>query len=102
MKQCNCEASAELRDSRLRHKELEYERDAAVVRAAEAESQLAAANAERERLRDAVVSLLKSAHPHPVEHPTMWAAWRNAEAALSAADPPAPELAGSGDVVKEE
>jgi hypothetical protein len=32
---------------------------------------------------DVIRALLKSAHPHPVEHPTMTAAWKKAEAFLA-------------------
>jgi hypothetical protein len=34
-------------------------------------------------LRAEIVNLLASAHPHPVEHPTMTAAWQRARAALA-------------------
>lgn len=36
------------------------------------------------QLREAVVDLLASAHPHPVEHPTMTAAWARATGTLGA------------------
>jgi hypothetical protein len=36
---------------------------------------------ERE-LRDALMNVLSSAVPHPVEHPTMWRAWREANRLL--------------------
>lgn len=32
-----------------------------------------------EPFKAALLALLKSATPHPVHHPTMWTAWRNAE-----------------------
>ena len=35
-----------------------------------------------QRLEESLRDVLKSAVPHPVEHPTMWTAWRKAEAML--------------------
>jgi maltose-binding protein MalE len=34
-------------------------------------------------MRAEIVNMLASAHPHPVEHPTMTAAWQRARAALA-------------------
>ena len=34
-------------------------------------------------LETALRIMIKSAQPHPVEHPTMWKAWRAAEVALA-------------------
>jgi hypothetical protein len=51
-------------------KELETERD--VV-------------SDRARLREALEQWNKACHPHPVEHPSMTVAWKNAEAALALA-----------------
>lgn len=44
------------------------------------------ASNENKVLREALKTMLKSAVPHPVEHPTMTAAWKTARAALSACD----------------
>jgi len=50
-------------------------------------SELVSAALRREEvLRVALDTMLKSAVPHPVEHPTMTAAWKTARAALSACD----------------
>ena len=37
-----------------------------------------AALAERDAYREMIETLLKSAHPHPIEHPTMTRAWETA------------------------
>jgi hypothetical protein len=55
------------------------ERDAALVQVA--------------ALRAEIVNLLASAHPHPVEHPTMTAAWQKASAALAQPFPAAELIA---------
>ena len=47
---------------------------------------LSSALRREEVLREALETMLKSAVPHPVEHPTMTAAWKTARAALSACD----------------
>lgn len=39
--------------------------------------------AEVERLREALTDVLASAFPHPKEHPTMYAAWKKAQDALT-------------------
>ena len=56
---------------------------AAVSRAASAESALSRATADREEMAEVVRRLLASAVPNSVEHPTMWAAWKFARAALA-------------------
>lgn len=42
-----------------------------------------AAEVKADRLRREIENLLKSAYPHPTEHPTMHAAWKRAEALLA-------------------
>lgn len=98
---------AELFRARGEETELRVHRDAAVARAEAAEARIAAAevtlktalaqvedaersyiqessrNCEAEReLRDALLNVLSSATPHPVEHPTMWRTWRQANVLL--------------------
>jgi hypothetical protein len=46
-------------------------------------TELASLRAERDRLREALVIMLASAHPRPVDHPSMTAAWKIARAALA-------------------
>ena len=44
---------------------------------------IAAKDAEIARLREVVETMLDSAYPHPVEHPTMTKAWAIAKAAIA-------------------
>jgi hypothetical protein len=47
------------------------------------ETELASLRAERDRLREALIIMLTSAHPRPVDHPSMTAAWKIARSALA-------------------
>ena len=51
----------------------------------EVQQQVAALEARNRELMDVVEQLLASAHPHPIEHPTMTKAWAAARAALKGA-----------------
>lgn len=51
------------------------------------EAELATLRAQVETLREAVKTLLASAHPHPVEHPTMTKAWALGKSTLAATEP---------------
>ena len=57
--------------------------------AAEMDAETTALLAEREGLRAALETMLRSAVPHPTEHPTMTEAWAIAKTALSAPPPDA-------------
>jgi len=65
---------------------VEAERDAARAEAQAMENSYIAEssrNCEAERaLRDALLDVLSSATPHPVEHPSMWRTWRQANKLL--------------------
>src|SRR5574342_128950 len=80
------ELIAEVFRARASEAELRRERDAATAKVAEAESCYIAEssrNCDAERaLRDALLNVLSSATPHPVEHPTMWRTWRQANVLL--------------------
>jgi hypothetical protein len=59
------------------------------------QSQLSKADGERDRMREALETMLASAHPHPTEHKGMFAAWEKAKAAIQ----PLPQTEGR-EVVK--
>lgn len=77
---------AELFRARAAESQLRMDRDAATAQVEEAERSYieeSSRNCEAEReLRDALLNVLSSATPHPVEHPTMWRTWRQANVLL--------------------
>ena len=61
----------------------QHERDLATARAEAAERERDEAQAHSDDLRGALGVVLRSAFPHPVEHPTMTEAWKVGEAAIA-------------------
>jgi septal ring factor EnvC (AmiA/AmiB activator) len=73
---------AEIADLKAKLAEVERERDAWRAGYGRLETQLAAEREQIRRLSDVLRTILASAHPNADEHPTMYAVWQEARAAL--------------------